>query len=226
MEAHPPDGPRASSRGVADHWQWRPDWTPQRRSWWWYATFACDPAVRRSAAAARRKLAREAPVDVIPPRWLHLSLVELGYEADVPRPTVYEHARTAQERVRHLDPVELHLGPAVVSDGAVVLPARSNGLDLVHGSLLDAVPTTLALPEQRPFEPHVSIAYVHRACHDRDLLQPPDPDHRVPQARSSTRLQRVSLVEVTRGGGHYRWTPRCVVRWGSDRPAAPARTTH
>lgn len=206
-----------ASLSLAGHWGWRPEWTAERRSWWWYATFEHDEPVRRLAAEAVAALAPGAPVDVIPDRWLHLSLLELGYTTDFNRCLAYESARAAQQRLRVVAPLDLQLGAVDTMPGAVVLPVLGTGLEPLREHLIAAHAAGLSLPPQRLFEPHVSVAYVDRACHPSEVLGPACRR----SAPVTTRLRRVCLVEVIRDRRHYRWTPRCVV-WLRGRSPAPA----
>jgi 2'-5' RNA ligase len=63
-------------------------------------------------------------------------------------------------------------------------------------------------PEQRRFDPHVSVAYVDRDCRRTDVL---DDELAAACGPGRLRADRVSLVEVTRDQRHYRWRTRCAV---------------
>ncbi|MBA2953542.1 hypothetical protein GON03_04400 [Nocardioides sp. MAH-18] len=201
--------PEAGAERLVQHWSWRPDWTRERRSWWWYATFESDPEVQGLASEARSAIRADAPVDEVPARWLHLTLSEVGYADTVPRRLAYECARRAHHRLVDVPPIDLQVGPVATMPGAVVLPVSGAGLADVHDGLVAAVRETLPeQPEGRPFDPHVSVAYVARDCRPGDVLDDAGSDRCAP---GRSRLTRVSLVEVTRDHGHYRWTPRCQV---------------
>jgi 2'-5' RNA ligase superfamily len=209
------EGEAATADRLSQHWSWRPEWTATRRSWWWYATSEHDVTVNELAAAARGALEPEAPVDVIPPRWLHLSLAEVGFADDLPRPVPYECAHAARPALAGLRPLDLRVGPVTTMSGALVLDVRATGLDDVHGALLTAMAGTLGRPpEQRPFVPHVSVAYLHHDCDPSEVLD----ETRTEASRTgSTRLYEVALVEVVRDRRHYRWTPRCRLSVGPRR---------
>jgi 2'-5' RNA ligase len=199
--------PPAGDAELIRHWGWRPDWTRERRCWWWYATFESDAEVQGLAADARAAIRPDAPVDVVPPRWLHLTIAEVGYEDVLPRRLAYECARRANERLADQAPIDLQVDPVGTMPGAVVLPVSGAGLAGVYDGLVAAVRETLPeQPEGRPFAPHVSIAYVARDCRPAEVL---DETHADRCATGRSRLSRVSLVEVTRERSHYRWTPRC-----------------
>lgn len=218
---------------VSEHWSWRPEWTPERRMWWWYATFEHDATMQRLAAEARRTIRPWAPVDLIPTRWLHLTLAEVGYASEVPLDLAHRCARTAAADLISVPPVDLRIGPVDIMPGAVVLRVASPALEGVRRRLVAASARELLRPPvQLPFDPHVSVAYVHRDCMRVDVLGAhlPEPcelidtgelvdrDWRPGQA-GRTRLDHVSLVEVVRDQRHYRWTPRCRISLDGRRPA-------
>ena len=197
------------------HSDWRSEWTADRRVWWWYGTFEHDVAVQRLAQRARDVLQPGGPVDVVPARWLHLTLAEVGYVADLPRQLAYEAAHLAQNELVEVSPIDLDVGPVDLMPGAVVLRVLGTGLDELHDQLVSALPDELPRrPVQMPFQPHVSIAYVNRGCSSSDVISVPFADHDPVR----TRLDHISLVEVVRDQGHYRWTPRCRVALSGGRP--------
>jgi 2'-5' RNA ligase len=208
------DAPPASE--LTEHWSWRPEWTSERRSWWWYVTFEHDAAVHWSAERARAVLQPRGPVHVVPPRWLHLSLAEVGYVAEVPRRAAYDAARTAQACLADIAPLCLDVGPISTMPGAVVLRVRGQGLDELQERLVSALADDLPhRPVQRPFDPHVSVAYISKDCRSLDVLA----EVRGGLPTVTTGLNHVSLVEVVRDERHYRWTPRCRVSLSGHRPA-------
>jgi 2'-5' RNA ligase len=189
---------------LTGHWDWRPDWTAERRNWWWYATFEADSTVQRLVSNVQKAIRPSAPVDRIPLRWLHLSLAEVGYVADLPPAVPYECARAAREALAEMRPSSLRVGPVVAMRGALVLGVRASHLEEIHDGLMAAVAATSTHPPvQRPFAPHVSVAYVRHSCSSADVFEnTPTPEV------ASTQLTEIALVEVVRGRRHYRWTPR------------------
>jgi 2'-5' RNA ligase len=205
-----------ADRALRGHWSWRPDWTRERPFWWWYLTFEADAELGRLAAAARSAIRPEAPVDAIPPRWLHLTLAEVGAVDAVPDQLTDECARMTRAYLADVGPIDLQVGRVSTMPGAVVLPVSASGLGEVYDGLAAALRETLPNPPvQRRFHPHVSVAYVDRDCRRGDVLD----DEIVERCRPGrSRTDRVSLVEVTRDR-HYRWTTRCEV----SLPARPRR---
>ena len=82
MSAHLPSpaGPGGSEGGVsipqqmADHWWWRPGWLPGRRMYTFHITFDGQPAVHQLASGCQEALRGLGGIDLVPPRWLHLTV--------------------------------------------------------------------------------------------------------------------------------------------------------
>lgn len=207
-----PGGWKATSMSpqpLVSHWEWRPDWTAERPHRWWYATFERDATVQHLALQAQEALHPDAPVDPIPLPWLHLSLAEVGYVGDVPTDTARQHARAAQQELAGIGPVTLTIGPVSTMPGAIVFDVQAPQLDDVHDRLMSTLGHTCAqLAVQRPFAPHISVAYVHRSCTTDDVFDraATTSPHCLPDSTASTDISEITLVDVVRDLQHYRWT--------------------
>ena len=208
-----PDDPGPT---MSSHWAWRPEWTSEHRVWWWYGTFEHDAAVQRLAEETRGVLRPGAPFDVVPPRWLHLSLVEVGHGATFPRWLASQVGRTAARQLRRLDPVEVTVGPVRTMSGAVVLQVRGQRLRDLYHHLESSLPgAPYERPVQRPFDPHVSVAYAAGSCRAHEALDVGQ-DTELLGRTVTTTLDHVTLAEVVRDPPHYRWTPRCRIALRGD----------
>ena len=202
---------------LTGHWSWRPDWTARRRNWWWYATFEADATVQRLATSIQSIIKPGAPVDAIPPRWLHMSIAEMGYVEDLPPDLREGCVRAAREALAGMQPSTLTVGPVRAMAGAVVLEVQAPALLDLHDRLLRAIAGTVPRPlEQRPFVPHISVAYVRDDCASEDVFDPATQRACDPaQQTASTELAQIALVEVVRDQRHYRWTRGHRVTLGS-----------
>lgn len=207
-----------------DHWSWRPEWTAQRPRLLWYLTFETVPDLHRLAEAAAARL-RAAAADVIPPRWLHLTVSDVGF-ADQVHPSARAAAAAA---VRGLSgdeaPLDVALGPVDVLPGAVVLPARppeplARTRDLVRRASaqagIDPADDLDDLDDlDGEYRPHVSLCYVNRGT-DHDALQAAV--RSAGDATVTARRDRLTQALVTRRDGHYRWEVLDEVRLGEQPP--------
>lgn len=207
------DDPNYPAVRFAEHWRWRPDWHQDRACLWWYLTFEDAPAVRELARRVQALLGRAPQLDLIPLRWLHLTLVEVGFGDEVPATTVDRVVHAAREALEGFSSLELDLGPVRSMRGAVVLQARGEALEELHERLSDAGVAAQGADRTRslrPFVPHVSVAYVNRDCDPHEVLGPLDGVDLATPSPSAT-VSRVRLAAVTRRRRHYQWTTRALV---------------
>jgi 2'-5' RNA ligase len=190
---------------LLDHWTWyRPEWTGGRERLLWYLTFEERPEVGARAAEAEAALGACA-LDVVPTRWLHLTLADVGF-ADTVDPAAFRAmgADVRQALAQHPQ-VELSLGPVALMTDAVVLvaqpPRQVAELREVVREAAEAHGMPLADLEDG-FWPHVTLGYVNRATDQRRLLEYVERDQPDPVEVTCDRLRQ---VQVVRGGGHYRW---------------------
>lgn len=189
----------------ADHWGWRPEWTAERACTFWYLTVphaVTDPALD----GYLRRLGRTPWVDVVPPRWWHLTLTEIGYADDLDDPLLDQVAQEVR-RATATGPLTIELGPLVRFRTALALAA---GPDARLRALQDAVrgSTQAVLGPDRPvvhptrFRPHVSVAYLNADVPGQVVHDVLD---EAPAVRGTVEVDRLTLAAVTRQDRHYRW---------------------
>lgn len=191
-----------------DHWAWRPDWTAGRACTFWYLTLpgaaVCSPALGHYLG----RLAATPWLDVVPLRWWHLTLTEVGY-ADVVRPRQLDRLRAEVGRVvADHGPVRLELGPVVRFRTALALEAGpADGLGGLQAAVRAATERVLGHPVVHPrrFRPHVSLAYVNRDVPGADLEELCES---APATTTTVDVDRLTLAAVTRRDRHYQWQVR------------------
>jgi 2'-5' RNA ligase len=190
---------------LLDHWSsWRPEWTGGRERLLWYLTFEERPEVAARAAAAEAALG-ELALDVVPTRWLHLTLADVGF-ADTIAPEMFRAmGETVAAALAEQPQVELTLGPVALMCDSVVLvaqpPEQVAALRDVVRDASEAHGLPLADADEG-FWPHVTLAYVNAATDHGRLLDYVSEVEPVPVQVTCDRLRQ---VQVVRGGGHYRW---------------------
>lgn len=215
--------PHAGTRALRNHWTWRPDWGPDRPCLWWYLTFGDQTEVVGLSKRLGAAVSGCSKVDVVPPRWLHLTLREVGYVDEVSPEEVDEVVRAARTRLADVSAFELDLGPAASLPGAVVVEA-------LPAALVDQLRSCLPGRGPRPqndehgpspvvLMPHVSIAYVNSDCPEPLVMD------RVPEDVTPVRAQvdRVVLAVVTRHERRYQWTVRHDVALTGGSVSLPSR---
>lgn len=200
---------------LQNHWRWRPEWTTGRECLWWYLTLAPHPALEGLHRQLAQRLQRSESVDVIPRRWLHLTLHEVGYADRLPRRALDELVGAAVRRVGTLPRFTMRLGAPTVLPGAVVLPATPTGpLTELRRRLHESTRAFAGdrAPGPHPVPPHVSLAYVRQDTLAEAVLRHVDEEAWEPV---DVPASRVTLAAVTRRDRHYQWTDRGAVPLGA-----------
>jgi 2'-5' RNA ligase len=210
---------------MIDHWWWRPGWRVGRRFYMWYVTFEQDDAVRNLALAYTRRL-RLRTLDVIPPQWLHLTMLGVGFVDQIDEAEAQRIAESARRRLARLAPITVRIGPAVVDREVVrleVTPAEPvSGLrQELLGAITDVwgadrapEPDDGFFPEDA-YLPHITLAYSNT---DADMQAVLDVVRRDEPAPVTTTLRRVELVAVHRDNRMYEWTALADADLGATLP--------
>jgi 2'-5' RNA ligase len=211
---------------MIDHWWWRPGWRIGRRFYMWYVTFDRDDAVRDLALAYARRL-RLPTLDVIPPQWLHVTMLGVGFVDQIDEAEAQRIADAARQRLARLAPITVQIGPATVDREVVrldVTPAEP--VIRLRQELLAAIadvwgadrapePDDGFFPED-VYLPHVSLAYSNTDAERQSVM---DEVRRDEPAPVRTTLRRADLVAVHRDNRMYEWTGFAHADLG--RPARP-----
>ena len=190
---------------LANHWWWRPGWGLGTRYLTWHLTFGHAPQMNALARTYQQALEPFTTLDLVQPRWLHLTLAGVGH-ADQVDP--HQLDRTIERVRKTVTPgVMLAFDSVVVGGEAVALVAQpSLELDQLHNDLVTAITDVLqdAAPCANPhprFAPHVSLAYAN-------ATQPAAPVRAALGAITSTcaiASPTLSLIELRRDIQAYEW---------------------
>ena len=163
---------------------------------------------------ANRHLSGLTALDLVPSRWLHLTLREIGYVDELPATAASTALAEARRSLSSIEHFKIDVGPVAVLPGALVLrvspeqavqrlrarlPGNTPALEARHG---------LPAPDAAP--PHVSIAYLRSDIAPQTL---PTPTLSTPIV--SVKVCHVTLAEVTRRNWRYEWSPRGLVSLAS-----------
>lgn len=204
---------------VRDHWWWRPGWRAGRHLYACYPTFEDAPALHDLVTTYQRALAGQPHLDLIPPRWLHLTMTPIGFTDQV-TPAQLAAVRTAiAEAVSTLPPVPLTFSRILVRPEAIYLPVEpADPVTALRARVTDAVagalgPAAHTLPEHaRGFRPHVSIAY-HNADGPAAPLR--TALAAVPTHPLTIHLHELPILTYHRDHRRYEWTARTPIPLGA-----------
>jgi 2'-5' RNA ligase len=148
---------------LVNHWWWRPGWHVGRSFYTWHITFDNEESKPLHDLVARLhdRLDGVAGLDLIPRRWLHLTMQGLGFTDDVTEADMRAIVDEATDRLAEVPAFDMTLGPVEGDDeatGLLVRPWEATGA--VRNAVRGAIATVWdAVPEADEFRPHTSIAY-------------------------------------------------------------------
>jgi 2'-5' RNA ligase len=199
---------------MRDHWWWRPGWRIGRRAYTFHITFEDDAAVdgvanlHRFASDYQRGLAGRSELDLVPLRWLHLTMQNVGFTDDVSEPDVHAVLTIAQELCGELAPFDLTFDAVEVrGEGIAVRPAPAEPVSQVREAVRTAIGTLRGTVPEAPehahgFEPHVSLAYSNRVAPQDPLI---DIIESVDAAPAVVTVRAARLIVLDREERVYQW---------------------
>lgn len=142
-----------------DHWAGRTHWASGRRQLTFHLTFEGTP-LATATAPLRAALASVGGLDVVPDRWLHVTLTALGFSDEIKPDAV---AAVADQVFGGLDPAgELAFDTVLVgAEGVLLCPRTAPWLDAVVHAQRAAVHSHIGARDWPPFWPHASLAYAN-----------------------------------------------------------------
>ncbi|MFI6689055.1 2'-5' RNA ligase family protein [Streptomyces sp. NPDC050485] len=147
---------------MRDHWYWRPGWDVGRRFYTWHLTFDGQADIHRFAAAYRTVLEPVGGLDLVPDRWLHLTMQGIGFVGEVDEQVALDIAAAAKARLADVPAFDFTLHTPVVDPEAILVPVQPDGpvravRDAIRAAIGDVLPE---VPERAEgFKPHVSLGY-------------------------------------------------------------------
>lgn len=148
---------------LVNHWWWRSGWSVGRSFYTWHLTFDDTTAapLRDLVDRLHDGLAGVEGLDLIPHRWLHLTMQGLGFTDEVSDADVDAIMRAATKRLATVPAFDLTLGPIEADDEATGLLVRPwTAVADVRDGIREAIADVWDdAPESPEFHPHVSIAY-------------------------------------------------------------------
>ena len=190
---------------MRNHWWWRPGWSHGRSFYTWHLTFGDQPDVHRLADDYRRALGPLGGLDLIPDRWLHLTMQGIGFVDDVDEHLVRDIVDAAAQHLGEIPAFEITLTGPVLDPEAVLIPVHpAEPVRAVRDATRAAITEVVGdAPESADgFVPHVSVAYSSSdgpaapyAAAMEGLDVPP----------ATARVDRAELIVLNRDNRMYEW---------------------
>jgi 2'-5' RNA ligase len=192
---------------LTDHWWWRPGWHVGRSAYTWHITFDSPSAAPLHELVDQLQPALAGPeLDLIPQRWLHLTMQGVGFTDEVSDEDVVAIADAAAARLAHVPPFDLTLGPIEADpegEGLLITPwaAVAAVRDAVRAGIGDV---WTEVPEAADgFRPHVSVAYNNSSAEPGPLRDRVAPLREI--APVTIPVSSVQLIRLDRDEKVYKW---------------------
>ncbi len=199
---------------MRDHWWWRPGWHVGRRAYTFHITFDDDTAVsgiadlRRLASEYQRALSTLPGLDLVPLRWLHLTMQNVGFTDEVSEADARAVLAAARDRCSELPPFGLTLGrPEVRGEAVALRPFPAEPVCQLRDAVWAAIRSVRGVVPEAPehahgFDPHVSIAYSNRDAPSEPVA---DAIERVVPDAAAVTVRAAKLIVLDRDERVYRW---------------------
>lgn len=192
---------------IRDHWWWRPGWRVGRSFYTWHITFSGQASVQQLAAAYAPLLDELEMFDRIPVQWLHLTTQGLSFTDEVDRADVDAIVHAAEERLAHLEPCTVTVGPPHIDPESIQMPVRpAEPLAAIRTGIRQAIADVWGearVPERADgWRPHVSLAYANQAGPSEAVVAALA---EVPPRTAVIEVSSVSLIDLNRDEKMYVW---------------------
>jgi 2'-5' RNA ligase len=136
---------------------------PGRGQLYWHVLLGEDPEVRRLASEAQRRLAGIPGLDMTPPRWLHMTLLIIGFSDEFTSSQVDMMVSEAARLLRSMAPMSVTLSRILYHPEAVAVAAHpADALAPLLQAVQAATHTAKAragVVAHEPWSPHITVAY-------------------------------------------------------------------
>jgi 2'-5' RNA ligase len=158
----------APSDHFKSHWWRRPGWSPGRRMYTFFLTFQHSLDTAEELSSHYRTALAVNALDVVPPKWMHLTVQGLGFVDEVPPGDLPVVLGELAKHCANVRPIRTKLGKPIVAEEGVVVrvsPADElSGLKTLVRQVLAEVRNPALLEGSAVFNPHVTLAYANRSA--------------------------------------------------------------
>lgn len=195
---------------MRNHWAREEAWRPGQRLWALYVTCGSMPPLVEHATAYQESLSQVRGLDLVEPRWLHMTVLGVGFVEEVDPDGMARLLDRVTTLAAAAPPVDLvAAAPRARTDAVWMSVSTTPSIVPLREDLADAVRTCLgrephALPLPRAgFTPHISIAYANA---DPPRAEEVD-EHlsEVDRPPTSFRASHLSLLRLRRGDARWSW---------------------
>jgi 2'-5' RNA ligase len=199
------------ARSVRNHWWWRPGWRAGRHFYACHLTLDDQPQLRDLIRRYQDALAHFGNLDLIPPRWLHLTMQGIGFVDEVSPDELTAVTKRITDRLRDVPvPVVTFDQPTVGQDAVYLKAQPAEPIYDVRLATYQAIASALgpgqlheARPTREQYTPHVSAAYVNSDGPAQPIF---DALASVQAPSVTTTFRTASILTFHRDHQMYEWT--------------------
>ena len=197
---------------MRDHWWWRPGWRVGRSMYTWHVTFDDQPQLHELVSAYQSALSSLPGLDLIPERWLHLTMQGIGFTDEVSEREIADIADAARKRLANQRPVPLTVGRASVDPEAIMFDVTpTDALSPIRSAIRAAISDVRGaaeVPESEEWTPHISLAYSNSNDVAAPYIAAIDSVSNPPVTLT---ISKAHLIELNRDARLYQWTTEAEV---------------
>ncbi len=203
----------------------RNHWGPEAPDYLtWHLLFDDQPALHAVARKYHRAVAGIDGIDVVPTKWLHLTVQGVGAVDEITAPEVDDLVDAARERLAGTPTFDLTFRPAEVHwEGITLTATQVEPVSRVRTALRSAIATVRG-PDRVPgadtevLWPHISLAYVNAAVPAAALF---DAIGVVRRESVVVKIEQATLIVLRRAGRRYVWSDVATAQLGIVDLGAP-----
>jgi 2'-5' RNA ligase len=182
----------------------------------WHVTFDGQDSLHELVAAYQSTLEPLPGLDLIPPRWLHLTMQGVGFIDEIPDEDVRSIVDAARLRCALLAPFELTFGAPKLDPEAIMFALHpAEPAQALRGQIRAAIADVWGaekVPEGNQWSPHVSIAYSNATGPTEPYTEALS---RVDVKPATLLVPKVELIVLNRDNRMYEWDTFAAVELGS-----------
>ncbi|HUC23864.1 MAG TPA: 2'-5' RNA ligase family protein [Streptosporangiaceae bacterium] len=205
---------------LRNHWWWRPGWTTGRHYYACHLTLDDQPQLRELIARYQQAIEDRPGLDLIPPRWLHITMQGIGFTDEISAAELDSLTDALTQELSKIDPPMVSFRSLTVDPEAIYLKAHpADALYPLRARMSRAVVSAIGanssagnMPAPREFNPHVSIAYVNADGQAQPIAEALQA---VTATTVTVTIRKASLLEFHRDHRMYEWTSATPIAIGS-----------
>jgi hypothetical protein len=196
---------------VSNHWWWRPGWAPGRHFYACHLTFEDQPSVQQLVLTYQAALAELPGLDLIPERWLHLTMQGIGFTDEISKEEITAVTGALRDHFRTVTPPVVTFYRAATWRDALTLPAEpANALRQLRQGAYEVIQAILGPDRMHEppetiaqYRPHVSVAYINAPGPAQPIVSTLQ---RAKPEPVTTAIDSASVLTFHRDNHMYEWT--------------------